>query len=77
MSIDGQINIDLRLVMFGILDNYTTDTRDIVNWELISPAISNAQFRLLWPYIIHKSTSYGSDLIFKNSHDEHMIFVYL
>ena len=47
MSIDGQINIILRLVVFGILDNYTTDTRDIVNWELILPAVSNAQFRLL------------------------------
>ncbi len=77
MSIDGQINIILRLVVFGILDNHATDARDIVNWELILSAISNAQFRLLWPYIIHKSTSYGSDLIFKNSHDEHMIFAYL
>jgi hypothetical protein len=47
MSIDGYINIDLRLVVFGILDNYTTDTRDIVNWGLILPAISNAQLRLL------------------------------
>lgn len=44
---DGQINIVLRLVMFGILYNSITDIRDIVNWELLLPAIWNIQFRLL------------------------------
>jgi hypothetical protein len=44
---DGQINIVLRLVMFGILYNSITDIRDIVNWELLLPAIWNIQFRSL------------------------------